>query len=290
MPFDLQLAVEEVAPRITVDSLVEARLEPEKLTLDLTAFYTIERAGVFKLELDVPEGFELRSVTGRAPSLGLGRARPSVDSFHVEGEKKNHLVVNLARKAMGSVGLHVQLQRDLHEANLLTPTGKPAEIDLPLPQPTKATIEHSSGRLVVHAPESLQVNPAKAEGLRAVSFQEAMAGIVDVPPASRHPMLRPVLAFMFTQEPVTLRLAAERRKPQVTIHQLLVARIDEGVIKYQATFFYTILYSGVKSLRIDVPADVAPRLPNTTAGIRPSRDRPAARRRGQGLGRLERAG
>ena len=58
-------------------------------------------------------------------------------------------------------------------------------------------------------------------------------------------------------EPVTLRLAAERRKPQVTIRQLLVARIEEGVIKYQATFFYSILYSGVKSLRIDVPADVA---------------------------------
>ena len=72
---------------------------------------------------------------------------------------------------------------------------------------------------------------------------------------------------MFTQEPVTLRLAAERRKPQVTIRQLLVARIDEGVIKYQATFYYSIHYSGVKSLRIDVPADVAPLLRNTTAGI-----------------------
>ena len=79
--------------------------------------------------------------------------------------------------------------------------------------------------------------------------------------------LRPVLAFMFTQEPVTLRLAAERRKPQVTIRQLLVARIEEGVIKYQATFYYSIQYSGVKSLRIDVPADVAPLLRNTTPGI-----------------------
>ena len=73
VPFELELAVEEVSPRITVDSLVEARLEPEKLTLDLTAFYTIERAGVFKLELDVPEGFEVRSVTGKpvtAPAPG----------------------------------------------------------------------------------------------------------------------------------------------------------------------------------------------------------------------------
>ncbi len=93
-----------------------------------------------------------------------------------------------------------------------------------------------------------------------------MEGIA-VAPAAGGSALRPVLAFMFTQEPVTLRLAAERRKPQVTIRQLLVARIEEGVIKYQATFFYSIHYSGVKSLRIDVPADVAPLLRNTTTGI-----------------------
>jgi hypothetical protein len=72
---------------------------------------------------------------------------------------------------------------------------------------------------------------------------------------------------MFTQEPIALKLSAERRKPQVTIRQLLVARIEEGVVKYQVTFYYSILYSGVKSLRIDVPANVAPLLHNNTPGI-----------------------
>jgi hypothetical protein len=259
LPVELELAVEEVAPRITVDSMVEAQLEPEKLTLELTAQYNIERAGVFKLEFDVPEGFELRGVTG-----GSGA---DVDSFHLEGEKRNHLVVNLARKAMGTAFLSVRLQRDLHEPNLLMPTGKPTEIDFPLPLPAKSTVEHSSGRLVIKAPESLRVNPAKADGLRSVSFEDALQGFAVAPPAP-NAAVRPVLAFRFTQDPVTLRLSAERRKPQITIRQLLVARIEEGVIKYQATFFYSIRYSGVKSLRIDVPADVAPLLRNTTAGIR----------------------
>jgi len=274
VPFELELAVEEVAPRITVDSLVDVHLEPEKLALDLTALYTIERAGVFKLELDVPEGFEVRSVTGKPVVLAAApgttptaSSAAEVDSHHIEGERKNHLIVNLARKALGRVGLRVELQRDLHEANLLTPMGKSAEIDLPLPQPTKTTVEHASGRLIVHAPESLRVSPAKADGLRPVSYQEAVEGISVGRSPTGGSALRPVLAFMFTQEPVVLRLAAERRKPQVTIRQLLVARIDEGVIKYQATFYYSIHFSGVKSLRIDVPADVAPLLRNTTAGI-----------------------
>ena len=58
---------------------------------------------------------------------------------------------------------------------------------------------------------------------------------------------------------LALTLAAERRKPQVTVRQLLVARVEEGVVKYDFTFFYNVLYSGVKSLRIDVPAEVAAR-------------------------------
>ena len=64
VPYELVLGVEELQPRVTADSLVEARLEPERLTLDVTAVYNIERAGIFKLELDVPPDFALRHVRG----------------------------------------------------------------------------------------------------------------------------------------------------------------------------------------------------------------------------------
>jgi hypothetical protein len=289
VPFELELSIEEVLPRITVDSLVEARLEPERLTLDLTAIYTIERAGVFKLELDVPPGFDVRQVRGRSIPAGSGQgpggpgtAAAEVDSHHLEGEKKNRLVVNLARKATGRVALAVQLQKDLQEPNLLAP-GKTAEIPLPVPQIVPSTVERATGRLRIHAPESLRLTPGKAEGLRSVSFKEALEGMPwadEAKPqaaassdARTRAELRPVLAYTFTQEPVVLRpvvlrLTVERRRPQVTIRQLLVGRIEEGVIKYQATFFYSILYSGVKSLRIDVPADVVATLHNTTPGVR----------------------
>ena len=60
-------------PRITVDSLVEATLLPDRLTLDLTAVYTIEKAGVFRLELDVPAGYDVRKVQ-------RGERRPGADA------------------------------------------------------------------------------------------------------------------------------------------------------------------------------------------------------------------
>jgi hypothetical protein len=263
VPFELTLAVEKVEPRILVDSLVEAELQPERLTLRLSALYTVERAGVFRLELDVPEGYEVRRVAGCAIA---GSAEAQVDTHHLTGEKKTRLVVNLARKALGRVGLAVDLERELHEADLLAPTGKAAKIPLVLPRIAPGTVQHDVGRLVVYAPPSLRVNPEGDKALRAISVKEALEGMTAR--GGKGSDLQQILAYAFTQEPTSLALSAERRKPQVTIGQLLVARIEDDAVKYEATFFYDILYSGVKSLRIDVPTAIAQRLRNKTPGVR----------------------
>jgi len=264
VPFDLELAVEKVLPEVVADTLVEAYLQPDRLSMDLLALLTVERAGVFRFDLEVPEGFEVRQVRGQALA---GAQAVAVDNHHLEGDKRALLAVNLARKAAGRVALVVELHKDLREADLLTPTGKAARIPMPLPRMSPGSVQRATGRLVVYAPESLRVNPGKVDGARGVSFKEALEGVQSVrqqKPADS----RPVLAFAYTQEPVSLELAAERRKPQVNVRQLLVARIEEGVVKYQATLFYDVLYSGVKSLRVDVPADVAAVLRNTTTGVR----------------------
>ena len=250
LPFALVLKIEKVQPRILAESLVEAHLATDALTIDLLTVYTVERAGVFRFELDVPEGYDVRRVQGVAAP---GAQPAQVDSHHLEGAKKTHLVVNLSQKALGKIALEVQLHKILHEPDLLTPTGKAAQMPLALPRVTPAGVERETGRLVVYAPESLRVNPADLTGLRPVTYQEAVANMRTTQRGAE----RPVLSYAYTQEPASLALAAERRKPYVTVRQLLVARIDSGVVKYEATFFYDVLYSGVKSLRVDVPADLA---------------------------------
>jgi len=251
LPFNLVLHVEKVQPRVLAESLVEAHLATESLTVDLLTVYTVERAGVFRLELDVPEGFDVRTVRGLAAA---GAEAAQVDSHHLEGANKTRLLVNLSRKALGKVALAVQLHKALHEPDLLTPTGKAADIPLAIPRVAPATVERETGRLVVYAPESLRVNPGKTAGLRPISYQEAIQNMRSTQKGGTE---RPVLSFAYTQEPASTALAAERRKPYLTARQLLVARIDSGVVKYEATLFYEVLYSGVKSLRVDVPQDLA---------------------------------
>ena len=54
----------------------------------------------------------------------------------------------------------------------------------------------------------------------------------------------------------------------MTAAQFLTAEIESGVVKYTAHFFYDILYSGVKDLRIDVPTSLVNEIKNDTQGIR----------------------
>ncbi|MEA3367221.1 MAG: hypothetical protein U9R68_03795, partial [Planctomycetota bacterium] len=253
LPFALALGVEKVQPRILADSLVEAHLGTEALEVNLLTVFTVERAGVFRFEVDVPKGFEVRSVRGAR----VGKATAAqVDAHHLEGPDQTRLVVDLSRKALGQVAVEVRLHRSLAEPDLLEPTGRAAEIPLPLPRVAPGTVEHETGRLVVYAPESLRVNPGQTDGLRTVTYQEATQNMRQ----DRKGDERPVLAFAYTDEPVDFALAAERRKPHVTVRQLLVARIDSGVVKYAATFYYDVRYSGVKTVRIDVPAALAPEI------------------------------
>jgi len=261
LPFELTLSVEKIQPRILVDSLVEAHLGTEALDVTLLSVFNVERAGVFRFEIDVPKGFEVRAVHGTGIS---GAQAAQVDGHHLEGPDKTRLVVDLSRKAFGKVTLEVVLHRRLAEPDLLEPTGNAARIPLPLPRATPGTVERETGRLVVYAPESLRVNPVDPTGLRTVTFQEATA---DMRRAARGDE-RPVLAMAYTAEPAGLALEAERRRPYVTVQQLLVGRIDSGVVKYTATFFYDVRYSGVKTVRIDVPADLASEIRITPLSVR----------------------
>jgi hypothetical protein len=265
VPFELALRVEKIEPRITADALVAAMLEPELLNLDLQVIYTIEKAGVFRLELDLPAGYELRNPRG----LPVAGAMPVVvESWHRTGEAQTHLVVNLGRKALGRVGFGLTLYKRLNEPDLLKPTGQTTRIGVEVPQVGVAPVERATGRLVVYAVESLRVSPAETEGLRSISLAEALQGIQAIGEQRPQPANAGGLAFGFAQDPVKLILKAERRRPHTTVRQLLAVRIESGVVKYAATFFYDIRYSGVELLRIDVPAELTSAIQNNTPQVR----------------------
>ncbi len=264
LPYELGVSVEKIQPRITVKQLVESYLEPELWTTDLLAVYNIEEAGVFQLEFTIPTGFDVLQVLGRD---ALGATAAAVDAYYLEGDRQERLVVNLARKAIGKVALNVHLQQRLSDPNLLAPTGEVSTLSLAIPQAKQLHLTRADGVVILHAPESLRLNPSSTTGLRPISFSEAYQELPSIR-ENRFPSTRPALAFAFADEAAQLGVNVERRKSYITARQRMVVRLDSGVVRYETVIFYEIRYSGVKSLRIDVPIEFAADIRNNSSGIR----------------------
>jgi hypothetical protein len=273
LPYGLALKVEKIKPRITVDGLVQARLTPDELTVDLLAVYHIERAGVFQLAVNLPQDMEVRHVRGSAAP----NAQPvAVDNHHVEEGPSRRLVVDLSRKAMGNVALTVRLVRRLSEPDLLSPTGKKVDVKFDLPRVAPEGLERDAGSLIVYAPETLRIVPTTS-GLRTIDAGEVLKPIGGDSPLAHDPAERPVVTCAYADEKAAITLTAERRAPQLTVRQALQGAVEAGVVKYEARFYYDIRYGSVKTLRIDVPAALVKekRLHNETTGVREEELTPA---------------
>jgi hypothetical protein len=274
LPFDLAISIEKLLPLVEVEELVETYIEPNQITTNLLAVLNIQRAGIFQATLDVPDGYEIRTVQGREAA---GAAAVAVDSHRLEEVEitpdptmpmnkvkvKTKLVVSFARKAMGKVGLWVELSKRQEDANLLAPTGKASTLALPLPRVNPSTVARTAGRMIIHAPESLRITPSDLVGLRTISVSEAVQNLPSCRDG-RFPQLAQLAAFAYTQESAKLTAQAERRKPYIEARQLLAVNVESGVIKYDARFFFDIKFSGVKTLRIDVPQALAGKFKNLT--------------------------
>ena len=264
LPFDLALSLVKVEPRITVEQFVQATIEPELLALDTTAVFDVAEAGVFQLEFEIPKGFEVRQVRGVEHA---GAPPASVDAYHLEPDDETQLVINLNKKALGKTAVLIELEQRLNDDNLLSPTGIASSIPLVLPRPNQDHITRVNGCMLLYAPESLRINPTATTGLRAISLSEATADF-QVNREARYQSTRPTLSFAFTDQAARLTLSVERRKPYITAKQRLLASADSGVVRFQSTIIYEILYSGARSLRIDVPSQLADSLRNDTDGVR----------------------
>ena len=231
--------------------------------------YTIERAGVFDLAFDVPAGYDVREVRGEACR---GAPAVQVDSHHLEGADKTP-----AGRQSGPQGAGLREHfRRIAKAARRRQSARPDRQDVGTsaaicPRAAPDTIERTNGRLVVYAAGK----PAR-ESRQAIGPAQRVAGRGDGRRSGRRRRISsagrpPVSSFVYTKAPVELSLLVERRKPYVSVGQLLVAQVDPGVVKYDATFFYDIRYSGVKSLRIDVPAESGGRHPQSTRPASPKK-------------------
>ena len=282
--YGLELAVEKVQPRISAVSCNVFAIDQNETQHNLWIVFTIERAGVFQLFCDIPEGYTPRIVEGFSDNpaavdsynlVNLNNAPENADAKKLLGGYANQLVINLSRKAIGKVGVHINMTKSHTDPALLASTGNTVDFNVVPPMPSNSTgnapvLERREGKLIVSTVEAFRMTPKTTDAMQSTPLdriQSEWLGNTSVfTPGS--------LGYVYGNEPAKLELGVQRRKPQITIQQTQSIRIDDGVVKNVARFRYTILYCGVKTLRVDVPALIAEKIRCTTPAIRDTKMTP----------------
>ncbi|MDR2345880.1 MAG: DUF3060 domain-containing protein [Planctomycetaceae bacterium] len=252
--YNFEVAINKVKPRITVDSQAIISLEHNNIAIDNLLIFNIEQAGLFQIKLHVPATFKNYYVNSYGKNNFSGA---QIDSFTVDPIKGNEqfklMTIALSKKAIGKVGLIISGH---HNSVTLDnkKTGELFELPVMLPTMPKEFAERFTGKLMLQIDESFRINPIEMEGIQPVSIQQI---------SDKEWMLSKTNArsgFLFSQEIVSFKIQAEKRKPQLTLKEIRHVRVESGTIKHHVKFNYNIQFSGLNSIRIDLPEQVSGRI------------------------------
>jgi hypothetical protein len=225
----LDVRLRPVEPRLLADHQLQYTFRDDELFLNSEINYVVERAGVFQLVLQIPEGLNIDSVSAD------GMAEFQLD----RGTGK--VTLSLTRKRMGPIKVSLQARQPIN-----------ASVEIPkltLPIPTPEAVERETGLITLFAPEFLDV----------VTLEEQLVGLV--PARDRIPeapaRLRTVGAWNFTRRPIALSIRSAPRPVQLAASTATTVQVDPELIRQSSIVQFDIRNAGLDTFRIAVPEVVA---------------------------------
>ena len=217
----LTLKVAPVAAEIRAETKQTLSLGEDRMVLAVDLAASITRAGLFKLELEIPKGFEIESVTGPA----LAHWAESAD-----GETRL-LNLHLNGRTLGDQAFAVTL----------TAPAPGAQASWAAPRVVLRGAARQTGTLTVVPERGLQVRAVARGNVSQLDPREA-----GVP--------RPgALAFKLLQADWSLALAIAKLDPWVTAQVLHEVTLREGQTLSRVRLAYRIENAAMKTLRVSIP-------------------------------------
>ena len=244
--FALRVRAEAIQPEIEVVARNNFRVSSEQVALSATVDYTIKRAGVFTLEVALPEGYRVERVTGNNILQQSERTTESGE-YHTSQSVElppRQLEITLKERTSGAYTLGIELARDFKE----------------LPKSLAVAGVHPLGA-------------AKLTGFVAVSAEPGVAvkmesfdGLTEIPTVSLpdYAMVAGtgnVLAYKFiSSAPKSaadwkLSVTTESVAAWVRAEIVNTFTLTETLVSGRALVRYDIANAPVKELRVRVPAE-----------------------------------
>ena len=234
---ELRVLAKSVEARLLVDSSYSYEFTDDELKLSAGLNYTIERAGVFELKVELPADLEIDSVSD---NQGLYR------EHHIEGDEPRVLRVVLQRKTAPNFQIGLQINGHLAFAE----ASEVVELSLPIPSPLN--VEREVAQVYVVAPEAIDV----------ITDQETVVAAQPLPvPAVQQPNgKRMAAAWSFNRRPVEIPLRTERRPTRLTATVGTTVEIKEEIVEVKSVLTYQVQFAGLDTFRFKVPEDVSGKL------------------------------
>ena len=233
----LKLNVTEVAPELRSETWQLVSLGDDRLVVSTDLSVNITRSGVFRLEVDIPDGLEIETATGE----GLNHWTESTP------DGKRLLTLHLSGKTIG--------KRDFN----ITLTGRPPGSleEWQVPRIALRDSSRETGIVTIVPDRGLQVRAISRNNISQIDPREIAGRGGDLrspPPAATQAASRPgALAYRILQSDWSLALAISRLDPWVTAKVFHETTLREGQTLTRAAISYRIENAALKALRIRIP-------------------------------------
>lgn len=251
-PVAIPIAATRVEPELRATEEARVDITDERVVLSSRLQIDIAKAGVFTVTLELPEGFDIDSLTGDEvshwdevkdafvvpPSGGIGDAANMETKIPPEGGTTNprSVAVHFTRQAQGQRNLNVNLSRQ--------EKGRLDEVDIPRIA-VRGSLKHT-GTIAVSTERGLRAATVKREGATEVNPRDL--GIQQ----------QGYLGFRLLRPDWALRLKIETAQAVVKAEVVQRVTVSEGMLQARCRVIYSIEHAGVKTLRLRAPRpDVA---------------------------------
>jgi hypothetical protein len=227
---ELKLTVKAVEPRVLVNHVAKLQFLDDELRSLTAVSYTIERAGLFELQLRVPDKMVIDRVVGP----------PQIKEYPVEtkdGQTVLRVVLDMKREgsiAFNVIG-HVPLDAAQKEQNLTLPLLEPLNV------------ERETGQVTIFAAPAIEVLTDE-KGIKGVQPER---NADPNPPFVAGGVL--ASAWSFTRRPVEIPVKTTRRPTRLTASVATLLNAKPETADVRTTVTYRVQFAGLDTFQIAVP-------------------------------------
>ncbi|MFO7820958.1 MAG: MerC domain-containing protein [Lentisphaeria bacterium] len=221
----LEVTVHAVQPEIRTFEKSVFSVGDERLAYSSSFQINIDKTGVFSVNLQVPDGYDIDTLN--SPQVSHW------DEMDVEGRRL--IKIHFKSKLLGRADLNLALSRPVAEL--------PGTVAVPR-LAVKESVKHS-GNIVI----------SSERGVRLAAAGAKRRGVSEIDPAEMGIRDRNALAYKLLKPDWDLSLETEVIEPRINVDFLHVARVSEGRIQHNHTLRYRFFNAGTKYFTIRAPSE-----------------------------------